>query len=330
MLTARDFRGLYAIVPTPARAGAERWDAVDTVDLDETARLVERLIADGASGLIALGTTGECATLTRREYESFGDCLLATVRGRVPTFVGTSALGTHEVVERMRFIGERGADGTLLGLPMWQPLTLEMAVEFYGAIAEAFPDLAVMVYANTRAFRFEFPPAFWEAVVDRAPTVTSAKFSRPDELLAAQAAARGRIHFMPNEGAAYRFAQLSPETTTACWATAASMGPEPALALMEAILRRDWGRAKTIDGEIAWASETFKAMTKSPELFASYNIQLEKLRIGAAGYCEPGPIRPPYHVVPEEYAKAARECGRRWATLRARYAAAATATATAR
>ena len=55
MLSAQDFKGVYGILPTPAKEGADRWDATDTVDLDETARLTEQLIADGCSGLLALG-----------------------------------------------------------------------------------------------------------------------------------------------------------------------------------------------------------------------------------------------------------------------------------
>ena len=81
--------------------------------------------------LIVLGTTGECATMTSQEYDAFVDCVLATVKKRIPTFIGTTALGTHEVVRRTRFAAERGADGILLGLPMWQPLTVDMAVEYY-------------------------------------------------------------------------------------------------------------------------------------------------------------------------------------------------------
>src|SRR5579862_3577501 len=124
MLGPTDLRGMYAIIATPAREGADRWDATNTVDLDETERLVNVLIQDGASGLIALGTTGECATVIREDYEAFVDCLLATVNRRVPTFVGTTALGAHEVFRRLRFIRERGAAGTLLGMPMWQPCSV--------------------------------------------------------------------------------------------------------------------------------------------------------------------------------------------------------------
>ncbi len=325
MLRALDLRGMYAIIPTPATAGAERLDATDTVDLAETARLVDRLIRDGTTGIIALGTTGECATLSREDYEAFVDCVLSTVARRVPAFIGTTALGGHEVARRLRFVRERGADGTLLGLPMWQPCTTEMAVKYYAEVAALFPDLPIMVYANARAFRFDFSPEFWGQVARQAPTVMSAKFSNAAQLLACLAASGDRIHYLPNEGAVYRFAELSPATTTACWATAASMGPAPAIALMDAILSGDMARAKQVSDDCAWAGEPVDGIIRDPGVFGSYNIQLEKIRIDAAGYCKAGPVRPPYDVMPEAYADASRECGRRWAQLCEKYAAATTA-----
>ncbi|TPW10281.1 MAG: trans-o-hydroxybenzylidenepyruvate hydratase-aldolase, partial [bacterium] len=111
MIEPWDLRGVLTILPTPAKDGADRWDATDTVNLDETARLVEQVIRDGAGGIIALGTMGECSTLAQADYEKFVDCVLATVRRRVPTFIGATALGTHEVVRRIRMAKERGAEG---------------------------------------------------------------------------------------------------------------------------------------------------------------------------------------------------------------------------
>jgi len=55
MITAKDLRGVLAIMPTPAKEGADRLDATNTVDLDETARLAESLVHDGATGIMALG-----------------------------------------------------------------------------------------------------------------------------------------------------------------------------------------------------------------------------------------------------------------------------------
>jgi len=302
MTTANDLRGALAIMPTPAKEGADRLDAANTVDLDETARLTESLVRDGATGIMALGTMGECAT---------------TSRGRIPTFVGTTALGGHEIARRIRFVKERGATGTLLGIPMWQPATLDMAVQFYASVAEAFPDFPIMVYANARAFRFAFELDFWKRIVDKAPTVMSAKFSSKGILREAVAATTGRVNFVPPVGLAYEFAQLSPETATTCWIP--SVGPQPALALMKALAARDPQQAKAVADDIAWAVEPHHAITGSAEVFASYNIQLEKILMGASGYCKPGPIRPPYNVMPENFAQAARESGQRFAKLREKY-----------
>jgi dihydrodipicolinate synthase/N-acetylneuraminate lyase len=312
--------GVYGIIPTPAKEGADRWDAVDTVDLSETERLVERMIADGVAGFIALGTTGESATLRPDEYRQVADCVVSTVAARVPTFIGATALGLHEVVDRVRFVRDLGAQGALVGLPMWQPLTHEMAVSYYARLSEAFPQLPVMVYANQRAFRFAFDAAFWSAVSAAAPTVRSAKFSNPAKLLEFEAAA-GQVQFLPHETALHRFYELSPERTTACWSTAASMGPEPALAIMGAIRDGADERARAIAADLDHAMEPIDALVANPEVFASYNIQIEKARMDAAGYCTAGPCRPPYDSLPGEYAEAAAENARRWVELRQRYAA---------
>src|SRR5215510_16078316 len=307
MISANDLRGALAIMPTPAKEGADRLDATNTVDLDETARLAESLVRDGANGIMALGTMGECATTSQSDYEAYVDCLLKTVRGRIPTFVGTTSLSGHEIARRIKFVKERGATGTLLGIPMWQPATLDMAVKFYADVAQTFPDFPIMVYANPRAFRFQFGADFWGPVVTKAPTVMSAKFSSKGILKQAVEASKGRVNFVPPIGLAYEFAQISPESQTTCWIP--SVGPQVAIALMKALADGNAKQAKAIADDIAWANEPDHHIVGSAEVFASYNIQLEKVLMAASGYCKTGPIRPPYDVMPEEFRKAATEGG---------------------
>ncbi|AJZ57657.1 dihydrodipicolinate synthetase family protein [Paraburkholderia fungorum] len=320
MLQANDIRGLYAIIPTPAHAGAERFDACHTVDLEETARLVTRLIGDGCDGLIALGTTGECATLSQEDYEAFVGCVTEVVNKRIPTFFGASAMGGHEVAKRMKFLCDRDVEGTLLGLPMWQPLTVDTAVNFYSALGGLFPEIAIMVYANERAFRFSFPDEFWEAVARVAPTVTSAKYARPKDLKRLLAVTGGRINIIPNEMSIAHFFDEAPGSTTACWATAASMGPKPTIELMRAVERQDIEAVKRLSGAMAWANAPVAPIIADKEAFTLYNIQIEKTRINAAGYCNAGPVRPPYGPMPAHYTQASEECGRRWGMLSARMA----------
>lgn len=320
MIKAQEIHGMYAIIPTPAKPDAGRMDATDTVDLDETERLINALIRDGSTGLIVLGTTGECATLSEPDYRSFVACVLETVNRRVPTFVGATALGGHEVARRLKFIAEKGGDGALLGLPMWQPLTTTMAVNFFSQVSETFPDLAIMAYANARAFRYTFPLEFWSALVEAAPTVTAAKMSRANGLEDMIKATRNQIHFMPSDMVAHEFHAISPQTTTACWATAAGMNPVLSVELMRAIAEGNHAGVQTMVAAIGWANEPIMPLVAKPELFASYNIQMEKTRINAAGYSSCGPTRPPYQDFPEEYAQPSRECGRRWAQLCEAYA----------
>lgn len=312
MLTAADIHGMYAIIATPAKPHAGRLDAKDTVDLAETERLINKLILDGCDGLIVTGTTGECATLSESDYRAFVDCALSTVNRRIPTIVGATAMGGHEVVRRLTFIREQGGDATLLGLPMWQPVTTRMAVDYYAGISELFPDLAIMAYANARAFRFSFPLEFWSAVAQAAPTVTSAKYSRTQGLKELIVATGGRINFMPNDMVVQDFFAIAPNTTTACWATASGMNPAPAIALMRAIEARNQDAIHTLTAAIGWANEPIQPMMADADLFAQYTIQMEKTRINAAGYSQCGPVRPPYQDFPEEYAAQARECGQRW------------------
>jgi hypothetical protein len=70
----------------------------------------------------------------------------------------------------------------------------------------------------------------------------------------------------------------------------------------------------------AWTREPIAKLSSDPDLFATYNIHLEKIRIEAAGYCKAGPIRPPYNFMPEPYAECARENARRWRQLCEKYA----------
>ena len=128
LLTADDIHGAWAIMPTPGKPNASDWRAEDTVDLDETARVVEALIAAGIDGILTLGTFGEGATLTWEEKRSFLATAVETTRGRVPFFGGTTSLNTRETIRQTRAGRDIGMDGTMLGVPMWCQADVPTAV----------------------------------------------------------------------------------------------------------------------------------------------------------------------------------------------------------
>jgi dihydrodipicolinate synthase/N-acetylneuraminate lyase len=312
MLSAADFQGrVLALPPTPLRADVDPLGPDSTVDIAEACRAADQMIRDGV-GLIGLcGTTGEGATVTWTERMEFYDAVNQTAAGRVPVLAGTTALGTKEVVGQMHTVRDLGLDGAFVGLPLWQTPTLENAIGFHADLAEAVPDLPLLVYANRFFFKFEYPVEFWRGIADRCPTVVACKTSFPlsDELLAV---AGEQVAFLNGEGGLLTAAYKSfPEYPHGCWATSAAMGPQPWVAAMTAVANGDRDRAMQLLEAIDGVPLPVPDWTTFPQ----YNIQFEKTRIDAAGYMRCGPPRPPYTDVPEQWRHAALSNAAAWREL---------------
>nr|WP_183614838.1 dihydrodipicolinate synthase family protein [Novosphingobium hassiacum] len=322
MLRASDVQGAWAIIPTPAASDAEDWNVDFSVDLDETARAVDQMAAAGVDGIFSLGTFGEGATLTAREKRAFIGTVVETLRGRVPFFGGATSLNTRESIQQMREARDIGVDGVMLGLPMWCQPDLPTAVRFYQDVTAAVPDLAICIYANPEAFKFDFPRPFWSQMAEL-PQVICSKYLGIANLVADLRLVKGRIRLMPSDGNFYGAARVDPENCTAFWSSGASCGPNVSLRLRDviraAIRTGDWGEAKRVSEDVAMAVRPLFPNGSFAE-FSKYNIGLEKERMNAAGWLKAGPTRPPYHLVPEPFLNSAREAGRLWSSLSKQYA----------
>lgn len=321
LITVDEIVGAWAIMPTPAKPGSDDWRAEDTVDLEETERVVNALIDAGVDGILSMGTFGECATLTWDEKLAFMTTLIETAAGRVPVFVGTTALNTRETIRQTRIASDLGAAGTMLGVPMWCAPSVDVAVQYFKDVAEACPDMGICVYDNKEAFKFEFPTSFWARVAS-IPQVVTAKYGSMDRLLQDMAASQGQIRFLPIDAAYYGAARMDPDFCKAFWTSGAVCGPSVALHLRDSVAKAkktgDWSEAKVVAGEIGYSFQTLFPNGSFKE-FSTYNIGLEKVRMDTAGWMTAGPIRPPYHIIPEPYLEGARESGRRWAELHKKY-----------
>ncbi len=317
LLTVNDVHGAWVIIPTPAKQGSENWSMENTVDTDETARAVDALIKAGVDGIMSLGTLGECSTLTWEEKKAFMAALVDSAAGRVPVFVGTTTLNTRDTIRETKYAAELGADGTMLGLPMWCAADTAVAVGFYRDVAAACPDMAICVYANPEAFKFDYPAAFWAQLAD-IPQIISAKYLGLGTLLRDIAASRRRIRFMPVNTDYYGAARMEPEFCTAFWSGGAVCGPKVVTVLRDEVKQAqqsgDWRRVRKLTEATGRASAVLFPPGGFRE-FAMYNIGLEKARANAGGWMQAGPCRPPYHLVPEAYLEGARKSGRLWAEI---------------
>ncbi len=316
LLQVNDIKGAWAIVPTPAKEGASDWRMTDTLDLDETARVVDELIKSGVNGILSMGTLGECATLTWDEKKKLMTTMVESAAGRVPIFVGTTALNTRDTIEQTKFAYDIGADGTMLGVPMWCAPSTDVAVQFYKDVAGAVPNMNIAIYANPEAFKFEFPRPFW-AQVAQLPQVVTAKYIGVASLALDLMLTQGKIKFLPIDFDYYAAARID-EFVDAFWSSGAVCGPTVTLKLRDLVFDArktgDWSKAKAFSQRLAPTAAPLFPNGSFKE-FSTYNIGLEKERMNAAGWMKAGPVRPPYHIVPEQYLAGARQSGEMWAAI---------------
>lgn len=88
------FHGSIPALVTPFRDGA--------VDHDTLAALVEWHIAEGSTGIVPVGTTGESPTLSHEEHIAVIDTVVRAAAGRVPVIAGAGSNATAEGVDLIR------------------------------------------------------------------------------------------------------------------------------------------------------------------------------------------------------------------------------------
>ncbi len=122
---------LVALVTPMHPDGSIHWEHLDA--------LVDFHIENGTDGIVAVGTTGESATLDPQEHCQAIGHIIKRVNGRIPVIAGTGANSTREAIELTSEAHKLGADACLLVVPYYNKPSQEGLYQHYRAIAEAVP-----------------------------------------------------------------------------------------------------------------------------------------------------------------------------------------------
>ena len=131
------FTGCGTALITPFKNGEVDFEALD--------KLVEDQITKGVSALIAVGTTGEPATMTWEEHLAVIRRVVEKADHRVPVIAGTGSNATSEAVYAAKHSAEFGADAQLVVTPYYNKTSQAGLVAHFNAIADA-ATLPVIVY----------------------------------------------------------------------------------------------------------------------------------------------------------------------------------------
>ena len=230
------FKGSIPALVTPFKDGK--------IDSDALAALIERQTAAGAGGVVAVGTTGESATVSHEEHEQVIVEAIAAARGRIPVIAGAGSNSTAEAVSLTRHAANSGADAVLSVAPYYNKPSQEGLYQHFKAVHDA-ADIPVILYNVPGRTVVEIGV---ETVLRLAelPRIVGLKDATPDLTRPLQM----------SEAAAAGFALLSGEDDTAlaynahggvgCISVTANVAPELFARMQAATWAGDFAQARRL------------------------------------------------------------------------------------
>lgn len=307
MITANELKGVLGMMPAFATPDATDIRATQTIAVDNLKDGVDKIINDGIHNIATTGTYGECYNILFEEFKTLAVATVEAVKKRVPLFIGCTSSNPREVIQKMNFVKDLGADGVLLGVPYYETLHVQDAVKFYHDIADLFPNLNIVVYHNPDNHKFTIPVAAFKELVKKSNIIGMKDSHRTTQaFMNLQKIVRGKISVFVNQTQLYPYYEMG---AAGCWSTEVWMGPWPILHLFDLLKRGETQKAIEVIDDIIGDGSGGKpvpgAGNKRPAEFADY--------------CKVGPTRVPFVTFPEaELAKAKRRATH-WMKLNEKY-----------
>ncbi len=130
--------GSIVAIATPMRDGG-------ALDLPALGRLIDFHVANGTSGIVIVGTTGESPTVDVDEHCLLIKTAVEQANGRIPIIAGTGANSTAEAIELTKFARAAGATSGLSVVPYYNKPPQEGLYRHFRSIAETV-DLPLILY----------------------------------------------------------------------------------------------------------------------------------------------------------------------------------------
>jgi dihydrodipicolinate synthase/N-acetylneuraminate lyase len=138
MFEAKNLHGVLPALITPT-------DRDGRVDEAGTRRLVEHVLAGGVHGLLALGSTGETASLDEPSRRRLLGAVVAAAAGRTPVICGIAQTHLNAARAELVAAAAQGADAALVTPPYYYPIDQATVLDFYRRLA-AGSAVPILVY----------------------------------------------------------------------------------------------------------------------------------------------------------------------------------------
>ncbi len=211
------------------------------LDLVALKKLVEWQIAEGSSGLVPVGTTGESPTLSHEEHRRVVEEVVRIAAGRVPVIAGAGSNNTVEGIDLIRHAEKVGADAALVVTPYYNKPTQAGMIAHFTALHDCC-KLPIIIY--------NIPG---RSVVDMMPDTMGKLAALPRIIGVKDATGKIERVSMQRASCGPDFIQLSGEDATAlgfnahggtgCISVTANVAPRLCAAFQSATLAGDYAKA---------------------------------------------------------------------------------------
>lgn len=116
-----------------------------SVNFSKLGELVDWQIQNGTDGIVALGTTGESATMTDEEDDAVCEYVIKRVNGRIPVIVGSGSNCTASMLEKSLRYQAMGAQGLLIIAPYYNKTNEEGMYRHFATVVDAV-DIPCILY----------------------------------------------------------------------------------------------------------------------------------------------------------------------------------------
>ena len=137
------FKGMATALVTPMTS-------TGAVDYDTMARFIDFQLESGINALVAVGTTGESATLTPEERKAVIRFTVQRVNGRVPVVAGVGTNNTLHVLDYTKSACDDGADALLVVTPYYNKATQNGLIAHYTKVADAAEKPVILYNVPSR------------------------------------------------------------------------------------------------------------------------------------------------------------------------------------
>lgn len=165
------FEGAAVAIVTP-------FNPDGSINLKKYAELIDWQIKNGTDAIVAVGTTGENATLSGEEHRALMRCAVESAAGRVPVICSTGSNDTAYCIETSKAAKEAGADGLLLVTPYYNKTTQRGLIKHYETILEVVGLPAILYHIPGRTGLTVKPETFAE--LSKHPLVAGVKEASGD------------------------------------------------------------------------------------------------------------------------------------------------------